>query len=726
VTEPTSIQRGERWVERIRAFTSPAFAVDAGGRLLAVSLAARRLWNQSAANEEGSAAELLPMTWLDGSAISSAEHPARQLLEGNPFVAPCEVLVCRQDGVRLPALLSVSPLSEGVALCHVHPLEDRRERSRFLLEAGKKLGVSLDLDESLEQLRRVVLPDLADWCIVSLADPQGRLRRTSVMAAYEEDAAIAEQLTALGAKRRTLVESSYRTGKPELVAEVLEEVLRGAVADEEELRLLLAMKPRSGLSVPLYTRDRRVGAMSLLRSRHPHRFELADVEMVQELGARLAQTIDHADLYRESQEARAHSERLADRLAVLATGSSLLVEAGLDFTQACRDVVRLACEHLGDACILTVSSGPDEPQQPMAVDHRVPRHRRLLEEIVSGGAPGQGIGLAQPVYESGRAYRVPVIEPEMLEGVTESRPHLARYLREVGMSSLLVVPLRVEGRLLGTVGMTRDAGGAPYTLEDEMLLQELADRVALHYEKDRLHQEAQEALQLRDSFLSVASHELRTPLSTIRLQAQTLLRQVRRGAVDLPPAAVRRVESIDSQIVRLGTLVEELLDVSRITSGRMTFDWEEIDLPVLAREVADRFAESMMQAGCAFTFEADRGIVGRWDRSRLDQVLTNLISNAIKYGKGQPIAMRVGAADGRARVHIEDRGMGIAPEDQERIFERFERAVSSQKISGLGLGLWITRQIVVALGGEIAVQSELGKGSRFTVELPIDGSTASA
>jgi len=164
--------------------------------------------------------------------------------------------------------------------------------------------------------------------------------------------------------------------------------------------------------------------------------------------------------------------------------------------------------------------------------------------------------------------------------------------------------------------------------------------------------------------------------------------------------------------------VDALLDVSRLTQGRLALTWEELDLTEVVREVAERFAQQAAKAGCELKVVAEERVVGRWDRLRLEQVVTNLLSNALKYGAGRPVHVEVEGESERAVLAVRDEGIGIEPEHLERIFGKFERAVSGRHYGGLGLGLYITRQIVQALEGTIEVESEPGHGATFRVVLP--------
>ncbi|MBI3541923.1 MAG: HAMP domain-containing histidine kinase [Deltaproteobacteria bacterium] len=234
-------------------------------------------------------------------------------------------------------------------------------------------------------------------------------------------------------------------------------------------------------------------------------------------------------------------------------------------------------------------------------------------------------------------------------------------------------------------------------------------------ENARLLEEARAALQARDEFFSIASHELRTPLTSLFLQLQLLDRELSSGS-----ERVGKMLGISlQQARRLTGLIEELLDVTRIRLGKLELHYETCDLSQLVQETVTLLGPEAERAGSRVSLSTPEPAVGRFDRNRINQVITNLLINAIKYGEGKPIELRVEVAGARGTLIVADLGMGIAPEQQQRIFERFERAVSGTNISGLGLGLYITRQIIEAHGGSIHVSSEPGRGSTFRVELPL-------
>lgn len=229
--------------------------------------------------------------------------------------------------------------------------------------------------------------------------------------------------------------------------------------------------------------------------------------------------------------------------------------------------------------------------------------------------------------------------------------------------------------------------------------------------------ELERAVRARDEFLSVASHELRTPLTSLSLQLQSMERELVRRGID--GAFANKTKTARKSADRLNSLVEQMLDVSRVVTGQLeiVLHVEDSDLAELASDVVERFREANMTNGCELVLSAER-VTGNWDRVRLDQVLTNLLSNACRYGLSRPVHVEVQAHGEQAVVTVRDQGIGITPKDQRRIFEPFERAVVNESYGGLGLGLFIARRIVEAHGGSISVESQPGEGAAFSVALP--------
>jgi hypothetical protein len=257
-----------------------------------------------------------------------------------------------------------------------------------------------------------------------------------------------------------------------------------------------------------------------------------------------------------------------------------------------------------------------------------------------------------------------------------------------------------SGALIGFAKVTRDLT-VHRELEDERIRRA----------------QAEEAIRLRDEFLAIASHELRTPLTVVQLQLGAL--RARLSEVDERTAG--QIDRAARNGERLAALVETLLDVSRIASGRLELDRRPLDLAALVRDVADRLADSAAAARCELRVAAEGEVAGSWDRLRLEQLLTNLVTNAFKYGAGAPVAVSLSRRGGEAVLEVRDRGPGIAACDLARIFDRFERAVPVRHYGGLGVGLYVARQIAEAHGGAVTACNAPEGGACFRVVLPVGG-----
>ena len=230
--------------------------------------------------------------------------------------------------------------------------------------------------------------------------------------------------------------------------------------------------------------------------------------------------------------------------------------------------------------------------------------------------------------------------------------------------------------------------------------------------------ELEEAVQARDAFLAIVGHETRNPLGALAARVQNILQMARRSGQDPAENLVPRLEELDRQIRKFVRRTTTLLDVLRATTGRLELEPVSIDFVAVIREGIERVAAEAERAGCVLRVDMPDTLVDVWDPVGLDVVVTNLLSNAIKYGATQPVDVKLRADESGARFSVRDRGIGISPESQARIFERFERAVARSEHGGFGIGLWLARHFVEAAGGTIAVQSCPGEGSLFTVCLP--------
>jgi signal transduction histidine kinase len=424
--------------------------------------------------------------------------------------------------------------------------------------------------------------------------------------------------------------------------------------------------------------------------------------------------------------------RLEDRLRVLSEAQRAFAEATVDYGRLLEVVARRLAEVVEDGCVVRLLAHDGWLLAPVAAHlpledrglepdelAQIQAHIRAPHNIAEQSA-------AKRVIETGEALLVPEID---LEGMRESTsPEIVRVFERIGIHSVLMVALRTGGRSIGLLSLVRFAPGSrAFNEEDRELAQTLADHAALAItnarlfdrartelaERERLTSELEKAVRARDLFLSIASHELKTPLTALQLQLQQLERRLAKAA-----ASDQMLGRCLQQTSRLSALVDDMLDVSRIGGPQFAVRRERVDLGELVNDVLTRFRPVADRARCELKLVAQPEVYVDADPQRIEQALVSMLSNAVKFGPGKPIHLQVDAGAETASISVRDHGFGISPSDQQRIFEPFERAVSERNYGGLGLGLYIARRVVEALGGSIAVESRPGEGALFTIELP--------
>lgn len=410
----------------------------------------------------------------------------------------------------------------------------------------------------------------------------------------------------------------------------------------------------------------------------------------------------------------------AERRARFLAEASTLLSASLDLTTTLTRVARLSLPSLADFCIVDVAD--DERRITRAATAHVDAaQEELLRELHRRYQTDWDSPQPVPrVFRTGQSEFLSETSPEATAAQAPDTEH-ATLLRQLGVRSYMAVPMVARGRTLGVLSFGRTVTVRRYTAEDLLLAQELAERAARAVDNARLYSEAQQAIRLRDDFLSIASHELKTPLTPLQLHLQSLVQDANQeqGATWEFSKMRRKLDTISRQVRRFNSLVHGLLDVSQLSGQSLKLEIERVDLSELISEVTARFRAEAEQQQTPLEVQVPSSLIGEWDRFRLDQILTNLVGNALKFGQGKPVTVSATSGGTSARLQVRDLGIGIAPEDQERIFQRFERAVPTRHFGGFGLGLWLVRRIVEALGGTISVESELERGATFTVLLPL-------
>jgi len=378
----------------------------------------------------------------------------------------------------------------------------------------------------------------------------------------------------------------------------------------------------------------------------------------------------YAELEVRVRDRTAELARSRDQLGFLDEASQVLASS-LNYKQTLAQVAALVVPRLADGCVIELAApGDGEGEGPWSV---------------AVGRPRRGDG-GEPAEQHEQA-----------------------------------LPLAVHGKALGTLTLVSAPAAGDLRGLEPRTAEELARRIGSAVENALLYELAQKAIRDREDFLSIASHELNTPLTTLRLQVQMAKQKVARAETGQArwDSVARTLEISENQVVRLTRLIEELLDVSRIRAGKLAFTFQQVDLSEVVRQVANRLDEQFARVGSALTVSIAPDVVGSFDQMRVEQVIDNLLINAIKYAAGKPVKMSL-SCDGRVAILVvEDEGPGIPREKQATVFERFTRGDSTSSIGGLGLGLFIVREIVAGQGGSIRLESQPGCGARFVVELPL-------
>ena len=389
--------------------------------------------------------------------------------------------------------------------------------------------------------------------------------------------------------------------------------------------------------------------------------------------------------------------------------------ASLDYETTLHSIARLAVPAFADWCVVDLLA-EDGSIQPVVATHADPSLEPLLRDLQRYPTDLELPSRGRAIHTSRSVLIESVDETQLLQAAHDAR-HL-EILRQLAPRSVLIAPLVARGRTIGTLLFAVSSAGQRYDAADQRLAEDLAGRCALAIDNARLYQEAREAIRVREEFLSVASHELRTPLTTLSAHAQYLLRSLARGDGLVRERIERSLLAITQQGDRLARLIGQLLDVSRLEAGRLALAIEPTPLWPLVESVVE--AARVQTSHHTISIRGESSLLAAVDPLRLEQVLTNLLDNAIKYSPdGGPIDLELRRADGdRVELTVRDHGLGIPPEKRAQIFDRFFQAHADSHTSGMGLGLFISRQIVEQHGGELAVEFPDDGGTRFVLHLP--------
>jgi K+-sensing histidine kinase KdpD len=472
-------------------------------------------------------------------------------------------------------------------------------------------------------------------------------------------------------------------------------------------------------ALPLLVKGRVLGAIGLSFSQ-ARSFNEDDRAFFTAVAHACAQAIDRAQLYEEERLATERVRAAAARLQVLAEASDAFGAAHRDLPALFDAICQQGVRHLGDACVLSLRAAEGELLEHAAVRHVDPTSQERLRQLLASSSLRLGQGLTGRVAQTGQPLLVPAVSLEKLRA--EILPEYAAMLERLPVSSYLVVPLRVQERIIGTVATMRSTPGHPYTQEDLRLLEELANKAALSIENARFFQQQQrdqQELRRRTEFeqqlIGIVSHDLRNPLGAITMAAGLL-----QASPGLNERQLKAAQRIASSCERATRLIRDFLDFTQARLGTgIPLKRRPTDLDDVTRHVVDEVLQAHPERQVLVELGGD--CHGEWDPDRIAQVLTNLVGNALAYSPPKtPVHVRTRSEPGAAVLEIHNQGTPISPELLPRLFEPLTRGAptTGQQSRSIGLGLYIVREIVRGHGGSVEVASALDTGTTFTVRLP--------
>jgi PAS domain S-box-containing protein len=588
----------------------------------------------------------------------------------------------------------------------VEPIRDREQNIvgciGIAFDITERTRTARALEDSQNRLRRLVEADVIG---IVFWDSDGRVTDANEsflrLVGYTR-----EELLSGAISWRDMTPVEYRHLDERAIAELMK---TGRCTPFEKAYL-----SKSGQQVPVLVG----GAVSGVRRDE----QFSGVAFILDLREQIRLRAARDQLLAQEQAARLETEMANARLMLLVEGSKRIART-LTVAETLRALAEVIVPALADWTYIA-HRGHDGEGWIVASAHGDPNQSELLRQLHDCRPDLEAPEGAPRAFRTGEARIYADIAPESLSPVERQWPvvgtrdpeHL-RTIRELGMRSLLCVPIRGRVGVDAVAMMVSANDPRRYGAEDVLLAEDLASRAAVALENGRLLAEALEAIESRDNFLSVAAHELRTPLTSLLLQIEMGRRALVDNQVD-QKAVLRGLSSSEVQARKLSALIDSLLDVARLRTGRLTIQPEELDIGQVVSETVGTMSPDAERAGCAIEVSVPGKIMGCWDRGRIEQVLRNLLSNAMKFGAGHPIEVRLAVAADVVQISVRDHGVGLAREDQTRIFGRFERAVSTRHFGGLGLGLYVSAQILRAHNGSLRVESEPGQGATFIVELP--------
>jgi len=714
-----TVSGAERVAQHLSAIVSSSddaiIGKDLNGIVLSWNAAAERMFGYTAKEVIGQSIRL-----IIPAGRQSEEDEVLDRIRAGKSVKHFETERLRKDGSLIPILLIVSPILDAAgrvvgASTIASDISERKEREARLTatEAVRDdlhdrllmlVGASTKLFET-PHLSAVVASALnvAQDLVPADAYVIWRLKPETGWEPLAVDGVSAEFATVTGAKGKTELEFTEPITVEDVLTWPAGAPRRQAYMDEGIASMLI---------VPLVLRGLRQGAF-VFYHRMRHRYSEVDVNVGAALGNLTAAAISNAESFDEHQRV-VRAGVLADVLRCLATP--------LNYQEMLTDIATVMVPRIADWCVVDLV-GKDNKVERFPAAH-VDSSKREMNHVLKPCFPENQFtpGASESVIASGQSVLIRIVTDDMLvKALSDNEKHL-QLIRALGIVSYMCVPLVGQRGVIGAITLAMGGSGRHFVDDDLRLTEELAHRTGSSIESAQAYEEAQRANRLKDNFLATLSHELRTPLNAILGYTWML-----RSNVVTNDRRAHALETVERNAKTVSQMLYDLLDVSRIASGKLTLTMQPIDLRRLVLESVESVAPKAADKRLSLHVDADGDpLVIQGDRARLQQVFGNLLTNAVKFTpEDGRINVTLKSSQTAATVAVADSGIGIPTAFQSKVFEPFEqvRLKSTPQIGGLGLGLAIVRQIVELHGGTVTLESEgEGKGSTFTVQVPRRGS----
>lgn len=590
--------------------------------------------------------------------------------------------------------------------------EEIRRHTRFLSESTAILNSKLDYDEILRQIAHLAVPEFADWCCVDLAGPDYDFREP-VALVHLNPVKIEmgrEYRRSYPPRRDEGARAVMNTGESVLIEDVSEEFLQQQARDDEHLEALHRLKLESIMVAPMVGRDRILGTITFVSSSPDDSFDGKDLETADALASRAAMAVERAELHRETKRARQSVSRRAAQQEAVARLARRALDADLEtlFDEALERLVDVLD---ADTAKLVAYREDSTLELRAGVGWR--------EKWM-----GANLGPVDPETAIGHA----LLENEVVvvEDLSDTELRATELIETHGLASLMTVQVPGPRRPFGAIGV-HSRKPRTFTEQDSEfirgvsnLLSDAVDKERARRQREATYRRLGEAMRDREELLSVISHDLRSPATSVKMNIGLVRLQLDDvEADDETLDAIREsLEVADASIDRMVDMMNDLLEVARDHSDH-DVTLETINFNDVLDDVLGRLEGELAESGSRLDLRRADNIRGRSDRIRFEQIAANLISNAIKYGDGEPIEVTLDTDGDYVRLLVRDHGVGMAPEHQENIFERFHRVDGGDDSDSFGLGLWIVKRNIEALEGSIEFESELGEGTEFHVRLPL-------